>query len=217
MITVALPKGGLLKDSIRLLQSIGIDFSDFLDSSNRQLEILDKSHRARGLLVRNYDVPVYVEYGQAQLGFIGYDVLREKQPQVAHMADLGFGHCRMSVAVKATSPYRSALDLPPHCRIASKFVRCARDYFQSLDIPVQIVPLYGSVELGPITGMSEAIVDLVATGRTLQENNLIEIETLFESTARLIAHPLSYRLNEDGLKEIIDQLREKTAPAGISA
>jgi len=217
MITVALPKGGLLKDSIRLLQSIGIDFSDFLDSSNRQLEILDKSHRARGLLVRNYDVPVYVEYGQAQVGFIGYDVLREKQPQVAHMADLGFGHCRMSVAVKASSPYRSALDLPPHCRIASKFVRCAHDYFQSLDIPVQIVPLYGSVELGPITGMSEAIVDLVATGRTLKENNLIEIETLFESTARLIAHPLSYRLNEDGLKEIIDQLREKTAPAGIMA
>jgi len=217
MITVALPKGGLLKDSIRLLQSIGIDFSDFLDSSNRQLEILDKSHRARGLLVRNYDVPVYVEYGQAQVGFIGYDVLREKQPQVAHMADLGFGHCRMSVAVKASSPYRSALDLPPHCRIASKFVRCAHDYFQSLDIPVQIVPLYGSVELGPITGMSEAIVDLVATGRTLKENNLIEIETLFESTARLITHPLSYRLNEDGLKEIIDQLREKTAPAGIMA
>jgi len=217
MITMALPKGGLLKDSIRLLQSIGIDFSDFLDSSNRQLEILDKSHRARGLLVRNYDVPVYVEYGQAQVGFIGYDVLREKQPQVAHMADLGFGHCRMSVAVKASSPYRSALDLPPHCRIASKFVRCAHDYFQSLDIPVQIVPLYGSVELGPITGMSEAIVDLVATGRTLKENNLIEIETLFESTARLIAHPLSYRLNEDGLKEIIDQLREKTAPAGIMA
>lgn len=208
MITVALPKGGLLKDSIRLLQEIGLDFSDFLDASNRQLEIWDKSHRAKALLVRNYDVPVYVEYGQAQLGFIGYDVLREKQPRVAHLADLGFGHCRMSVAVKASSPYRSALDLPPHCRVASKFVHCAHEYFQSLDLPVQVVPLYGSVELGPITGMSEAIVDLVATGRTLKENNLIEIETLFESTARLIAHPLSYRLNGDGLKDIIDQLRE---------
>lgn len=217
MITVALPKGSLLKDSIRLLQAVGLDFSDFLDASNRQLELVDKSQRARGLLVRNYDVPVYVEYGQAQLGFIGYDVLREKRPQVAHLADLGFGYCRMSVAVKASSPYRSALDLPAHCRIASKFVNCARDYFQALDLPVQIVPLYGSVELGPITGMSEAIVDLVATGRTLKENNLVEIETLFESTARLIAHPLSYRLNEDGLKELIDQLREHAQTERVAA
>ena len=166
-------------------------------------------------MVRNYDVPVYVEYGQAQLGFIGYDVLREKQPRVAHLADLGFGHCRMSIAVKASSSYRSALDLPPHCRVASKFVHCAHEYFQSLDLPVQVVPLYGSVELGPITGMSEAIVDLVATGRTLKENNLIEIETLFESTARLIAHPLSYRLNGDGLKDIIDQLRETAIAATV--
>jgi len=216
MITVALPKGSLLQDSIRLLQTVGLDFSAFLDSSNRQLEIWDPTRRAKALLVRNYDVPVYVEYGQAQLGMIGYDVLREKQPQVAHLADLGFGHCRMSIAVKASSSYRSALDLPPHCRVASKFVHCAHEYFQSLDLPVQIVPLYGSVELGPITGMSEAIVDLVATGRTLKENNLIEIETLFESTARLIAHPLSYRLNGDGLKDIIDQLREISVATPVS-
>lgn len=210
MITVALPKGGLLADSIRLFRAVGLDFSAFLDSSNRQLEIWDASHTAKGLLVRNYDVPVYVEYGQAQLGIIGYDVLREKQPQVAHLVDLGFGRCRMSVAVKESSSYRSALDLPPHCRIASKFVHCAHEYFQGLELPVEIVPLYGSVELGPITGMSEAIVDLVATGRTLTENNLIETDVLFESTARLIAHPLSYRLNQDGLKELIEAIREKT-------
>ncbi|MBE9098004.1 ATP phosphoribosyltransferase [Vacuolonema iberomarrocanum] len=207
MITVALPKGSLLKGSIELLKSVGLDFSDFLDPSVRQLEILDRSQQAKGLLVRNYDVPVYVEYGQAQLGMIGYDVLREKRPRVAHLADLGFGGCRMSIAVQATSPYRSVLDLPPHCRVASKFVNCAHDYFQSIDLPVQIVPLYGSVELGPITGMSEAIVDLVATGRTLKENNLVEIETLFETTARLVAHPLSYRINEDGLKDLVDVLR----------
>jgi ATP phosphoribosyltransferase len=210
MITVALPKGGLLGDSIRLLKSIGLDFSAFLDSSNRQLEIWDASHTAKALLVRNYDVPVYVEYGQAQLGIVGYDILQEKRPQVAHLVDLGFGHCRMSVAVKQSSPYRSALDLPAHSRVASKFVNCAHDYFQSLDLPVEIVPLYGSVELGPITGMSEAIVDLVATGRTLTENNLIEIDKLYESTARLIAHPLSYRLNLDGLNERIEQIRAAT-------
>ncbi len=211
MITVALPKGGLLEDSIRLLQSVGLDFSAFLDSSNRQLEIWDTSHTAKALLVRNYDVPVYVEYGQAQLGIVGYDILREKQPQVAHLVDLGFGGCRMSVAVK-TGTYQSALELPAHCRVASKFVNCAREYFDSLDLPVEIIPLYGSVELGPITGMSEAIVDLVASGRTLKENNLVEIDRLFETTARLIAHPLSCRLNQDGLYDLIESIRAKTSP-----
>lgn len=210
MITVALPKGGLLEDSIRLLQSVGLDFSAFLDSSNRQLEITDPTHRAKALLVRNYDVSVYVEYGQAQIGIVGYDILREKRPKVAHLVDLNFGQCRLSVAVKASSPYRSAVELPPHCRVASKFVNCAREFFQTLDLPVEIIPLYGSVELGPITGMSEAIVDLVASGRTLKENNLIEIEQLFDSTARLIAHPLSYRLNQDGLNELIEEIRTKT-------
>src|SRR5579883_1208002 len=213
MLTVALPKGELLKNSINLLQSVGLDFSAFLDSGNRQLQILDSSGKAKGLLVRTQDVPVYVEYGQAQLGIVGYDVLREKKPQVAHLVDLKFGHCRMSVAVKESSAYRSALQLPPHGRVPSKYVNCAWEFFHSLDLPVEIVPLYGSVELGPITGMSEAIVDLVSTGRTLRENGLIEIETLFASTARLIAHPLSYRLNTDGLGDWIQQIRSTVAIA----
>jgi len=210
MLTIALPKGGLLNDSIQLLKAVGLDFSLFLDNANRQLQIIDPTGRATALLVRAQDVPVYVEYGQAQLGMVGYDVLREKKPAVAHLADLGFGGCRLSVAVKTTSPYRSALDLPAHSRVASKYVTCARDYFQSLDLPVEIVPLYGSVELGPITGMSEAIVDLVSTGKTLQENNLMELEVLFHSTARLIAYPLSYRINPYGLKDLIDQIRAET-------
>lgn len=216
MITVALPKGALLKDSIRLLQAVGLDFSAFLDSGNRQLQIEDPGSSAKALLVRTQDVPVYVEYGQAQLGIVGYDVLREKQPQVAHLADLKFGQCRLSVAVKKDSPYRSPLELPPHGRVASKFVRCAREYFHNLDLPVEIVPLYGSVELGPITGMSEAIVDLVSTGRTLQENGLIEIEELFTSSARLIAHPLSYRLNIGNLSGLVTQIRDLTADKSLS-
>ena len=206
MITVALPKGSLLKDSIHLLNAAGLDFSGFLDSSHRQLQLIEPNAQARGLLVRAQDVPVYVEYGQAQLGIVGYDVLHEKQPQVAHLANLGFGGCHLSVAVAANSAYRSAMDLPPHCRVASKFVNSARQYFQSLDLPVEIVPLSGSVELGPITGMSEAIVDLVSTGRTLKENNLIELEVLYYSTARLIAHPLSYRVDST-LSEVIGRLR----------
>jgi ATP phosphoribosyltransferase len=211
MLTIALPKGALLEESIERFRAIGLDFRAFLDKSNRQLQIPEPSGRAQALLVRAQDVPVYVEYGQAQLGIVGYDVLREKQAHVAQLADLGFGHCRMSVAVKAASPYRSALDLPAHCRVASKFVNCAREYFQSIDLPVEIVPLYGSVELGPITGMSEAIVDLVSTGRTLRENNLMELEVLYHSTARLIAHPVSYRINPDDLSAVIQQLRQPQA------
>ncbi len=217
MLTIALPKGALLKDSIRLFQEIGLDFSGFLESTNRQLQIPEATGRAQALLVRAQDVPVYVEYGQAQLGIVGYDVLQEKQPDVAQLADLGFGHCRMSVAVKADSPYRSALDFPAHSRVASKFVNCARDYFQGLDLPVELVPLYGSVELGPITGMSEAIVDLVSTGRTLQENNLVELEVLYQSTARLIAHPISYRVGADHIGDWIDKLRHHSQAAATRA
>jgi len=209
MLTFALPKGALLVDSIRLLQSVGLDFSAFLDSSNRQLQISDPTHTAKALLVRAQDVPVYVEYGQAQVGIVGYDVLREKKPKVANLIDLKFGKCRLSVAVKEFSPYRRTVELPPHGRVASKFVHCAREHFHNLNMPVEIVPLYGSVELGPITGMSEAIVDLVSTGRTLRDNGLIEIEVLFESTAYLIAHPLSYRLNVGEVDQLIGKVRSQ--------
>lgn len=213
MITVALPKGALLEDSIRLLQEVGLDFSAFLDSSNRQLQIDDPTHTAKGLLVRAQDVPVYVEYGQAQMGIVGYDVLREKKAQVACLVDLKFGKCRMSVAVKQSSPFRSPVELPLHSRVASKFVHCASEYFESLDLPVEIIPLYGSVELGPITGMSEAIVDLVSTGRTLKQNGLIEIEVLFESSAQLIVHPLSYRINTGDVKTLVEQVRSQILAA----
>jgi ATP phosphoribosyltransferase len=208
MLTIALPKGALLNDSIAIFQRIGLDFSAFLDSSNRQLQVTDPTNTAQALLVRATDVPVYVEYGQAQLGIVGYDILVEKSPQVAHLRDLQFGICRMSVAVPASSPYRRSLDLPPHGRVASKFVNCAKEYFRRLDIPIEIIPLYGSVELGPITGMSEAIVDLVSSGRTLRENGLLEIDVLFNSTARLIAHPLSYRLDRDRLSHQITKISQ---------
>ncbi len=217
MITVALPKGSLLKDSIELFKTVGFDFSGLLAKDNRQLQIVDSSAQARGLLVRAKDVPVYVEYGQAQIGIVGYDVLREKQPKVAHLADLGFGGCRLSVAVANDSGYLSAMDLPPHCRVASTSVNSARQYFQSIDLAVEIVPLSGSVELGPITGMSEAIVDLVSTGTTLRQNNLTELDVLYYSTARLIAHPLSYRIDDDGLSDVIQRLKVASGTANSAA
>jgi len=206
MLTVAIPKGALLPDAIALFQSVGLDFSLFQDPSNRLLQITDPTETACALLVRSQDVPVYVEYGQAQLGIVGDDVLREKKAKVANLVNLGFGQCRMSIAVPKHSPYHCALELPPHCRVASKYVHCARDYFQSIDLPVEIIPLYGSVELAPITGMAEAIVDLVSTGRTLRDNGLIETDILFQSTAHLIAHPLSYRINRDRLEDWVEKL-----------
>ena len=214
MLTIALAKGALLKDSVRCFAAAGLDFSALLDAGNRQLMVPSPCGRARALLVRNGDVPVYVNYGQAQLGVVGFDVLKEQQRPVAQLLDLGFGGCRMSVAVKADSPYRRAADLPAHCRVASKFTRCAESFFESLDLPVELIHLTGSVELGPITGMSEAIVDLVATGRTLQENGLVAIEDLFESTARLVGNPLALRLDDGALQELIHRLESSLAAAG---
>lgn len=208
MLTFAIPKGSLLKDSIGLLRSIGLDFSGFLDESNRLLQITEPQGKAKAMLVRAQDVSVYVEYGEAHLGIVGEDVLREKMPRVARLLDLKFGECRMSIAVPQDSPHRSALSFAPHSRIASKSVRITQDYFESLDLPIEIIPLYGSVELAPITGMADGIVDLVSTGRTLRDNGLIEIEVLFHSTARLIAHPLSYRLDREHLHDYVDRVRD---------
>jgi ATP phosphoribosyltransferase len=208
--TVALAKGALLKDSVRRFAAAGLDFAALLDPDNRLLRVPSACGSAQALLVRNADVPVYVAYGQAQLGVVGYDVLREHRLPVAQLVDLGFGGCRMAVAVKASSGYRRALDLPAHCRIASKFTRCAAEFFASLDLPVELIHLTGSVELGPLTGMSEAIVDLVATGRTLRDNGLVAIEDLFDSTARLIGHPLSLRLDDGRLRAIVERIGAAT-------
>ena len=207
MITVALAKGALLKDSVARFANAGLDFSSVLDPDNRQLMVPSNCGRARALLVRNGDVPVYVAYGQAQLGVVGFDVLSEQKMPVAQLVDLSFGECHMAVAVKKTSGYKRAAELPPHCRVASKFTNCAKEFFDSQDIPVELVHLTGSVELGPITGMAEAIVDLVASGRTLRENGLVAIEEVFHSTARLVGHPLSLRLDLGDLHEIVEKVR----------
>jgi ATP phosphoribosyltransferase len=214
-ITVALAKGALLKDSVRRFQEAGLDFSALLEEDNRLLMVPSRCGTARALLVRNADVPVYVAYGQAQLGVVGYDVLREHQLPVAQLVDLGFGGCRMAVAVKASSGYRRAADLPAHCRVASKFTRCAEAFFEQLDLPVELIHLTGSVELGPITGMSEAIVDLVATGRTLRDNGLVAIEDLFSSTARLIGHPLALRLDDGTLQGLVERVATAHRPAPV--
>jgi len=122
MFTIALPKGALLKDSISTFKRAGLDFSDALDENNRSLTFESNCKRAKALLVRNGDVPVYVSYGQADLGIVGYDVLRESELKVAKLLDLGFGGCHMSLAVKNNSNYSKPTDLPANCKVASKFI-----------------------------------------------------------------------------------------------
>ena len=173
MITIALPKGALLEDSILIFKKAGLNFSDALLPNNRSLTIDSRCKKARALLVRNGDVPVYVSYGQADLGIVGYDVLKESELQVAKLLDLGFGGCHMSLAVKNNSDYSKPTDLPANCKVASKFTKTARSYFDDLNIPVEIVHLTGSVELGPITGMAEAIIAVSYTHLTLPTKRIV--------------------------------------------
>ena len=146
MFTVALAKGALLKESVSTFSDVGLDFSAVLEDSNRQLMVPSVCGRAKALLVRNSDVPVYVSYGQAQLGIVGFDVLQEQKLQVSNLVDLGFGECHMSAAVKSSSGYLSTSDLPLNCRVASKFTNCAKNFFDQIDLPVELVHLSGSVE-----------------------------------------------------------------------
>ena len=131
MITIALAKGALLKDSILTFKNSGLDFSEALLNENRSLTIESKCKTAKALLVRNGDVPVYVSYGQADIGIVGFDVLQETDLEVAKLLDLGFGGCHMALAVKKESTYKKTTDLPPNCKVASKFVSTARNYFDT--------------------------------------------------------------------------------------
>ena len=192
-LTIAIPKGFLHEGSYKYLASLGIHF-DSLNSENRELVFYDKKNKVKGLLVRPNDVTVYVEHGSADLGIVGLDVLKEQIPDVVKLKDLKFGKCKLVVAVKKESNYRKLKDLPPHSKIATKFVKLATDFIQKYGLSAEVIKLYGSVELAPIVGLSDAIIDLVATGKTLRANNLKVIETILESSAYLIANPVSYKL-----------------------
>ena len=192
-LTIAIPKGFLHEGSYKYLASLGIHF-DSLNSENRELVFYDKKNKVKGFLVRPNDVTVYVEHGSADLGIVGLDVLKEQIPDVVKLKDLKFGKCKLVVAVKKESNYRKLKDLPPNSKIATKFVKLATDFIQKYGLSAEVIKLYGSVELAPIVGLSEAIIDLVATGKTLRANNLKVIETILESSAFLIANPVSYKL-----------------------
>ncbi len=201
LIRIAVAKGYLFKETVKIFNQLGIEVD--LTDADRKLFLFDKSKRFQFLLVRPSDVPVYVEHGAAELGVVGKDILHEQAAPVVELIDLKFGYCRLAVAGLKNAQLKNNI------RVATKFVNSAKEYFIQKGLKAEIIKLYGSVELGPIVGLSDVIVDLVATGRTLKENGLVVMETILESTARLIANPVLLQAKYDALMPLISKIQQK--------
>ncbi|MTI80145.1 MAG: ATP phosphoribosyltransferase [Firmicutes bacterium] len=204
-ITFAIPKGTLFKPSIKLLETAGLN-CDLLKADSRQLLFTDETQGVRYIICRPTDIPTFVEYGSADLGLVGKDTIVEQQKDVYELLDLKFGGCRFVVAV----PERrkdSTLEQLGRARVATKFPRVAEEYFRSRGMQMEIIKLHGNVELAPIVGLAEMIVDIVSTGRTLRENNLVPIADVMNSTARLIANRVSHQYKAERLNAIIEEFR----------
>ncbi len=202
MITIALPKGRLMDESLELLNRCGIEVSV---PSSRKLFFYDESGNYRFLIVRAQDVATYVEYSAADLGIVGKDVLVESNSDVFELLDLGIGYCRMVVAGRDKG---CLSDRKTTVRVATKFVNVAKRFFLKKGINAEVIKLYGSIELAPLLGLSDCIVDIVSTGRTLKENGLNVIEEIFESTAKLVSNKISYYTKHDLIKRFVEKLNE---------
>tara|TARA_Y100001968_G_scaffold9692_1_gene8132 strand:+ start:612 stop:1229 length:618 start_codon:yes stop_codon:yes gene_type:complete len=196
-ITIAVPKGYLLKETLRKFKAIDIHFPSNFEES-RRLFTYDTSETYKLLTVRPWDVPAYVEQGAADLGIVGKDVLLEQEPTVYTLKDLEFGGCKLVIAGLEGQSIKT---LKHHCKVVTKYPHSTMKYFETIGKKVKIIKLYGAIELGPLTGLSDIICDLTATGKTLKEHNLIELDTVFESTAQLIANPIGMKIH---YKEISD-------------
>ena len=202
MITIAVAKGYLLTETLHLLTKNGYRFSDDV-LTTRKLFVDDSSGKLRLLLVRPWDVPAYVEHGAADLGVVGKDILLEQAPNIATIMDLSFGSCSLVIAGPETM---NISDLTHNIVVASKFVNSATRYFRDRGIKATIVKLYGAIELAPLTGLSDVICDLSATGRTLKENSLKILDTVFTSTAHLIANPIGLKVHTKDIEALVQTL-----------
>ncbi len=211
-ITVALPKGKLFKKSVALLEKVGYSAENVVEDS-RKLIISNEETKVRFIIAKTVDVPTYVEYGAADIGIIGKDVLLEQEKDVVELLDMGFGKCRLMMAVPEAKLRENLTDYA-HLRAATKYPNCAKRYFNKLGIQAEIVKLNGSIELGPIVGISEMIIDIVETGRTLKENKLVEVDSIFTATARLIANRASFKLKFARLHKLVEDLRVVLAEEG---
>jgi ATP phosphoribosyltransferase len=201
-LTIAVPKGSLYDDAARSLRAAGIDLPD---DPGRKLFVI-ASDGTRILLLRPTDVPAYVEFGAADCGIVGADVLWETERHVCELADLDFGACRLVVAARRTDRYHEGAQLPTFLRVATKFERSAETFFAERDVPVQIVKLHGSVELAPLVGLADLIVDLVATGNTLREHDLVVVNEIASSTARFVVNPVRYRAKYAAITALLGKL-----------
>jgi len=202
-LTIAIAKGRLQAEALDLLTSTGLDFSSETLQS-RRLAIEDESGRYRLIFVKPADVPVYVEHGIANCGIVGRDVLLESAVDLLQPLSLNIGACRIVVAAKNDAPLRQLGML----RVATKYPRIAARHFGARGVAVDIIQLSGSVELAPVLGLADCIVDLVETGKTLQENGLSIVEVITESTARLVVNRASYQLKAEAVVQLIKSLEE---------
>lgn len=203
-LTFALPKGRILSAAARVLAQAGFATEAIASADDRRLAIdLPDGHRV--LLVKPIDVPTYVEHGAADLGVAGSDVLAEQARDLYEPVDLGIGRCRLAVAQPRERPARLRRGMA--LRVATKYPALARRHFLGKGIDPEIIPLYGSVELGALTDLAEVIVDLVESGATLRQNGLVEVETVMDVTSRLIVHPASLKLRAERIGSAIAAIR----------
>ena len=204
MITLALSKGRIFDDSLPLLRAAGIEVLEDPEKS-RKLIIGTNRPDVRVVLVRASDVPTYVQHGAADFGVAGKDVLLEHGGEGLYQPiDLNIAKCRMSVAVNAGFDYEKAVRTGARLRVATKFVNTAREHFAAKGVHVDLIKLYGSMELAPLVGLSDAIVDVVSTGSTLRANNLVEVEEIMDISSRLVVNQAALKLKRERLQPILE-------------
>ena len=204
MITLALSKGRIFEETLPLLQAAGIEVLENPETS-RKLILPTNRADVRVVLVRATDVPTYVQYGGADLGVAGRDVLIEHGGAGMYQPlDLNIARCRMSVATRDDFDYAAAVRQGSRIRVATKYTEIARQHFADKGVHVDLIKLYGSMELAPLTGLADAIVDLVSTGSTLKANRLVEVERIMDISSRLVVNQAALKLKREPLRQMID-------------
>jgi ATP phosphoribosyltransferase len=207
-LTLALPKGRLLEPALDLLRELGVNG---IDPDSRKLIFRDAGRDLEILLLKPADVPAYVTYGAADLGVVGKDILLEQEPDVYEPLDLGFGFCRLVVAEPRTLWEHDDPAKWSWVRVATKYPRLTEEYFSARGIQVEIVRLDGSIELAPLVGLAERIVDLVQSGETLRANGLVEVAEITRSTARIIVNRASMKTEHAAVTRLLDDMRARLA------
>ncbi len=204
MITLALSKGRIFEETLPLLRAAGIEVLEDPETS-RKLILTTNQPEVRVVLVRASDVPTYVQYGGADLGVAGRDVLLEHDGEGLYQPlDLNIARCRMSVATRDDFDYAAAVKQGSRIRVATKYTAIAREHFANKGVHVDLIKLYGSMELAPLTGLADAIVDLVSTGSTLRANRLVEVERIMDISSRLVVNQAALKLKREPLRRLID-------------